>query len=166
MGYTVGMCSPKKGYGFSTVVWIYIGYVSWKKLLFHNYQKDFCSHKTEFNPKLLQQSISRQIVRSTSTSSTSDLIRRNDSQKQKMYKQQVTMKLLKAELSCFRQENSHNVGAWKSSVQFITTSSNMATAFFLCVLCSSRAAKPYGRHKPPNTPLSNLKKDFQKIDNK
>ena len=39
MGYTVGMCSPKRGYGFSAVVWIYIGYVSWKKPLFHNYLK-------------------------------------------------------------------------------------------------------------------------------
>ena len=72
------------------------------------------------------------------------------------------MKLLKAELSCFRQENSHNVGAWKSSVQFITTSSNMATAFFPA--CSSRAAEPYGRHRPPNTPLSNLNKYCQKFD--
>ena len=23
MGYTVGMCSPKRGYGFGTVVWKY-----------------------------------------------------------------------------------------------------------------------------------------------
>ena len=68
------------------------------------------------------------------------------------------MKLLKLNFLWFRQENSHYVGAWKSSVHYIATSSNMATAF---PACSSRGAKPYGRHRPPNTPVSNLKKDCQ-----
>ena len=44
-------------------------------------------------------------------------------------------------------------------VQNTTTSSNMATAF---PACSTRAAKPYGRHRPPNTPTSGLTKNVIK----
>ena len=49
-------------------------------------------------------------------------------------------------------------GAWKSSVQFI----NRQTWRLLLRACSCRAAKPYGRHRPPNTPVSNLKKTDKK----
>ena len=47
-------------------------------------------------------------------------------------------------------------------VQNTTTSSNMATAF---AADFSRTAKPYGKHRAPNTPMSNLtkKKKRQKM---
>ena len=74
------------------------------------------------------------------------------------------MTLLKAELSLL----STGELTLCRSLEILSTIHNNIIKHGDCFfpLCSSQAAKPYGRHKPPNTPLSNLKKDFQKIDNK